>query len=555
MDAYFDTLSPDVKDAYFALHTFFVKNFENPAKLLAFYDKQLRTGEYSFYPWQAKIHKEHLGDTSYTGENPLELVITAVNGSGKDKMVISPFVPWFLMTNLMGTITCTSSSSAQLNNQTEKYIRLLCTSINTYHQVVIFDIKQRNIKCLVTGSEIFLYATDDAGKAEGYHPVEYGRKFAIIVNEAKSVASDIFEALTRCSGYTHWIEVSSPGRPDGHFYQNATTLREEVKKVVVVSDDCPHLGASYKTRLKDLYGENHHLYKSMVNAEFSSTEEQVVLPFEKYERCVKFECEHYPDKGGDSAGLDLSGGGDEQVLTIRNGNKVIAQYAWRIKDATVLVEELCRKFEFHNLRGRPINSDGGGMGITIINMLWKAGWKNVRAIYNNSDPQNSLAYYNTGAEMWFNLATLIENIEILFSPEIRKDPILKKQLCNRYYKLVNSGNTTVSQLESKPQAKSKGHPSPDRADSLALCFLNYKTPQQSKEKKARLKTIEESIKTLGVVRTVRGFIKSSSGNGSWDSYIRKSGIVNATSKRTNSANSELRKELHQNLELIKNNLL
>lgn len=544
MDSFFKSLPVELQKPYSELFEFFVSNFDTPAKLLAFYDIKLREGEYGFHTWQAKMHTEILSKR-YTSEEPLELALRAVNGSGKDKMVLAPFVPWLLLTNVRATITTTSSSSAQLNNQTEKYIRIICQSVNAYHGFDVFDIKQRNIKCNITGSEIYLYATDDAGKAEGYHPVEHGRVFAIIINEAKSVAADIFEALTRCTGFTHWIEVSSPGKPEGHFYQLCTSLRPQVKQVVVTSDDCPHLGKSYKERLKEIYGVNHHLYKSMVNAEFSSTDEQVVLPFEKYERAVQYQPDWIQDNNGNVAGLDLSGGGDEQVLTVRNGNKIIAQQYWRIKDATVLVDELIKAFNRFGLAGRPIYADGGGMGITIINFLWKAGWKNVKAIYNNSEPKNGLAYYNNGAEMWFNLATLFENQELCFAQEIVNDPILKKQLCNRYYKLVNSGNTTVSQLESKVQARAKGHPSPDRADSTALCFLNYKTPQQVKERNAKLKQIRESLDNNGVVRTIREFIQGQQKLAQWDITSKKSGMINAMTPLTKTVRSELQKELSQ----------
>jgi hypothetical protein len=557
-DSYWSTIPEQNREGYRQLYAFFKIQFPTPAHLVAFYDPALRDGNYKFHSWQAKIHSEHLSK-KYSSEDPLEIALLAVNGSGKDKMVIAPFVVQFLMTNIMATITTTSSSAIQLNNQTEKYIRLLAERINSYHGFVLFEIVQRRIKCLITGSEIYLYATDDPGKAEGYHPVDPGRAYAIIVNEAKSIDEKIFEALTRCTGFTHWVEVSSPGKPEGHFYQMCTSTRTKRDKdnnvipavnfIRVTSDDCPHLGVTYKDRIKEIYGEHHHLYKSMVLAEFSSANEQVVLPFEKWDRCIKYPAVWIPDANGNIGGLDLSMGGDEQVLTVRNGNKVLIQLTWRIKDVTELVDKLEKAFRDYKLVGRPIYADAGGHGKHFIDLLRMRGWKNIQYVYNQGEPKDIKSYKNIGTEMWFNLATLIENQDILFEDKIVQDPILKKQACNRYYKFVNKDDTTVATLETKPQARAKGHPSPDRADSLALCFLNYKTPSQVKLKNEKLKKLEEEFKHRGVAPTIAGFVKSATRIREQQVYMQKNGIINATDKSSVVArNNDIKLELKQTLE-------
>lgn len=498
----------EAKDIIF---DFWQKTILSPAHILYIYDKDFRENKRCLHKWQSKIHTEYL-NKEYTSEMPLELCIQAVNGSGKDLFVIALFEAFFMMRYKDGTCITTSASGTQLKNQTEKYIRALCEKINNYHQMMIFEIKERDIKCTITNTQLFLFATDEAGKAEGYHPAGPDKPFAIIINEAKSIVSEIFEALTRCTGFQYWIEVSSPGKPIGHFYQmcssNRTSINKDgivsnaVKYVRVTSDDCPHLGSNYKSRIAELYGINHTLYKSMVECEFCSEDENVVLSYEKYNRAIKFQAEWYRDTNGNSAGLDLSGGGDEQALYIRNGNRIIGFKTWREKDANVLVSRLIDAFNHFNLKDRIIYADAGNMGMTIIQLLHNKGWKNIRPIYNQSNPKNSVSYKNLGTEMWFELANLFENNELCFDECIVRDTTLQKQLCGRYFKFTTDNQ---SHLEPKPQARAKGHPSPDRADALALCFLNYKTPRiasvKDKEKKARQDYEDSKLIKLPLIRS------------------------------------------------------
>jgi phage terminase large subunit len=547
-DHYWETVDIKVREEYRILFCGFKKTFESPAHLVAFYDSSIRDGKVNIHGWQARIHTEILSKI-YTDQNPLELILRAVNGSGKDLMVIAPFVVWCMMTNLRSLLVATSSSAAQLNNQTEKHIRKICQAVNTYHGFDIFDIKQRNIKCNITGAEIYLYATDEPGKAEGYHPVEPGRVLVIIVNEAKSVQDEIFEALTRCTGFTHWIEVSSPGKPDGHFYLQNISERKNLIKLVVISDDCPHLGLSYRERLRDIYGENHYLYKSMVLAEFSSSDEQVVLPYEKFERCIKYPPIWIRDDNGNVAGLDLSMGGDEQVLTIRNGNKVISQLHWKEKDVTTLVNKLEAAFKQYHLEGRPIYADAGGLGKHFIDLLRMRGWKNVKYVYNQTDAKQVKLYKNIGTEMWFDLATLVENQSIILEG-ISNDLTTKKQLCNRYFKFVNKDDTTVAMLETKPQARAKGHPSPDRADSLALCFKDYITPSAVEQKAKRLKDIKEANNNnLNNIPSIKLFVRNNTHEHNVKLHTASSGIINAKLNNRISKNEILR-ELEQTQEYL-----
>ena len=170
------------------------------------------------------------------------------------------------------------------------------------------------------------------------------------------------------------------------------------------------------------------------------------------------------------AGLDLSDGGDETVLTISNGNKHLKTIPFRFDNTEDTISFLNEKFKEYDLN-KPeayIFADMGGLGKPMLDRMKRQGWSNIRYIDNRTASSRPKTYKNRGAEIWFNLRILFERNEIIMID----DPILVRQLSTRYYKLMDG---SVHQLLSKIESRSRGYPSPDRADSFALAFYDYKS--------------------------------------------------------------------------------
>jgi hypothetical protein len=563
----------DIKEQ---LYEFFRLNFPTPGHLIAWINDDILEGKVKFHAWQAKIHSEDFSIEQIekrTSGDPLELNIRAVNGSGKDEFVINPIVLHFLGCFKMSRVVLTTASGQQLKAQTEKYLSLYGNKLNAKLSNIFglkeifefFTIQQRYIKCNFTDSECVLFATDEAGKAEGYHPLKSGGKFMILVNEGKTIIKEIWEALSRCNGFTHWVEVSSPGKPDGHFYENAISDRVNrkgeiaVKKIVVTAYDCPHLAGEggniedYVNRLVEIYGSReHYMVKSMVDGDFSSNDEQVVVTYDKYNRLIRYQknCEHIPESTN-NAGLDLGFGGDEISLQVRNGNKHLGGNSLISKDVNIIcdtIDKWLKNWGFIPTKGK-INADAGGLGEPIISLLRgpSYGWKNIIPVKNNWVAGNENAYKNLGTEMWFTLEKLIAEQEII----IKDDDVLRKQLCNRYYK-INTDNT--SQLESKQQARSKGRPSPDRADAMVLCFHKYKTPAVRKTQEQKLKLLKElSGKLLMGAPTIKKLVEKQMDRHNANMYMQQNGIVNAAKRKSIMDKNALKLELNQALRSIYGN--
>ena len=460
-------------------------DFEDPLELLLFLDDDLVSGRITLHKWQT----QYLLDFAAGGVNdqhPFQSVVRACNGSGKDKYIIAPCAVWLLMRYTMSRVIVTSSSGVQLDNQTDAYINQLCLAANRKIHPNIWKLNYRYYECLPTQSPMVLFATDEPGKAEGYHPLRAGAKMAIFVSEDKTVPDEINLALNKCTGYTHRAHVSTPGLPMGHFYDICSTavMRDTVKSVNDISAidyvqyhvtayDCSHISRNYIEQCKrDLPGgETGAAFKSQVLAEFGTTDEMVVIPYtyvwQAFNRAPN--AGHVAEEHN-TGGLDLSDGGDETCLVVRNGNKHIATIPFRFDNTEDTIEFLNQKFREWDLNTplALVFADCGGLGKPMIDRLKRQGWSNLKYVDNRSKPIEPRIYLNRGAELWFHLRKLFERNEII----LMKDDRLIRQLATRYYKLPSTGK---HQLLSKLESRSRGYPSPDRADAFTLAFWNYKS--------------------------------------------------------------------------------
>lgn len=469
--------------------------FKDPYEMLTVIDDDILEGRISLHKWQREILEDY-GKPS-NASKPFKAAVRAANGSGKDQFVIAPCALWTCMASANAVSIVTTASGNQLDRQTDKYIKQLMNTINKMFGTQVWKMNYRHYTNLLNGSTIELFVTDEAGRAEGWHPVVPGGELAIFVSEAKSVPDDIFTALARCTGFTKRVDVSSPGPPSGHFYNMCTG--GNWKQYHVTAFDCPHLSEEYISEIKDSYGETSALYKSMIMAEFGGMDEQVVINHQKLVDLDKHEIEHLEEEYN-VAGLDLSAGGDEQVLVIRNGNKTLAVEAFNFRDTVALInhlEHLFRKYKLDHEQS-VIYGDAGGLGKPILDQL-KANW-NIVYVLNQAKPYNNLAYLNRGAELWFSVGKLIEYGEIMVPRESK----LRKQLASRYF-VVTPQNKL--QLESKKQARSKGHVSPDRADAFVLAFADYRgiKPKKLRKKRTEKFTPKQFNLTSNRQRAVFGF--------------------------------------------------
>jgi hypothetical protein len=465
-------------------------DIKDPIELLFLLDDDIKSGVTTLHDWQVEFMLD-FALSDHSKSIPFYAAVRAANGSGKDKYIVAACVVWLCMRYSQARGVVTNGSGTQLDNQTEKYIRYLCERSNALFspgkKEGIWKCNYRYYECLATQSPIILFATDEPNKAEGYHPLKAGGKMAIFASEAKAIPDSIFTALTRCTGYTHRVDVSSPGLPMGYFYNVCTSSlkRKELKSVLnlppltkieyhITAFDCPHISPAEIRAFADNLpsGENDPVYKSGILAEFTTTDEMVVIPYSfiywavhKAPTDVEWKEEQY-NKGG----LDLSDGGAETVLVVRNGNKHLKTIPFKFDDTQDTIDFLEEKFSENGLTSKEalVFADCCGIGKPMIDSLRRRGWSNMRFVDSRHSSSNKKVYFNKGTELFFNVRQLLERHEII----IEQDKMLVAQLAGRYYKLRDG---VVRQLLTKLEQRSRGYPSPDRADAFNLAFWDYKS--------------------------------------------------------------------------------
>jgi hypothetical protein len=472
--------------------------FADPAEMLTFFDRNLQEGIISWYPWQLEANEFIAsGIDPVTGEKhhftkrePLKFLVVGCNGSGKDAYINAPLAVWHCLCKVRSRCIITSASYSQLESQTQNYIRTLCFSINNWcreagivgeEEQDIFLVKKDHIVCSLTHSEIKMFVTDDPGRAEGFHPFpDYPQgELMILINEGKTVKDNIFEALSRCT-FNRWIEISSSGEAAGHFYnsfRNSRDWRDGYRKFeyfsrVVTSYDClSHKAMETIEADKREYGENSFIFRSKHLSLFTSVDSQVVVTRDQWQKCINFppdvrKFKNIPRR----AGLDLAKGGDENALYIIEGNKVEGYEAFKATDiAEVTCPVLIKMFEKWELKRSisEIYADDGGVGSATIDLLKKDGWNVVRVMNQWGALNKTGMYANRGAENYFRVARLIQE-NLINLEAVKQDNRLMSQMTSRYYKQHDTNGKIV--LESKKDARAKGHGSPDRADALVLAF-------------------------------------------------------------------------------------
>lgn len=464
---------------------------DSPVELLFLVDEEVSSGTVALHDWQVQFMLD-FAHSKHTDFTPFQAIVQAANGSGKDKYIIAACVVWLCVRYQRALGVVTSSSGSQLDTQTCRHIKSLCESFNKKFGFPVWDCKYRQYQCnfqqedgSVTSSNIYCYATDEAGKAEGYHPNEKGAKMGIFVSEDKSVTDEINIALNKCTGYSHRVHASTPGLPMGHFfnYSSSAILRSEIEDVTkvkpidwikyhITAHQCSHLSKEYfKQMERDLPGgKNGAAYKSQIEAEFGTTDEMVVIPYTFIWRSVRSKTIQWAVEPQNQAGLDLSDGGAETVLAVRNGNRLLKIIPFRFDDTEDTINFLDEQFRVNGLTHPEalINADCCGLGAPMIKALRRRGWKNMRFIDSRHTAREKRVYKNRGTELFFHMRTLLERNEII----LLEDQTTMDQLGGRYYKIDTQN---IHCLLSKLEQRSRKYPSPDRADAVNLCFWNYKS--------------------------------------------------------------------------------
>jgi hypothetical protein len=406
----------------------------------------------NLYDWQRKVLRD-------LEPKDCRVALRAANGSGKTSTVISAILIWHALVYPRSIAVTTAGVFRQVESQLWPSLRNHIAKLGGAWEVTSGEI--RYLHPNGNTSRIIGYSATDPGRAEGWHAEDHEyHPLLMVVDEAKTVADPLFEAISRCQP-TRLLIASSPGGTSGAFYRAFTKEANMWSKHAVTAFDCPHITQKQIDEITQRYGEKHPLTRSMIYGEFVDIgAESLVINLNQLQNCYNAPPRFKP--GVRKAGVDFAAGGDQNVICISDGNKILPMIAWREKDTMAAVGRFIVEFKKAGLEASNIYADASGMGMVMCDALAESGWSVNRVNFGASAYDNN-AYTNRSAEMWYGMAKKIEDAEIIL-PE---DEDLTAQLTCRRTITNSKGKLGV---ESKDSMRARGIASPDRADALALCL-------------------------------------------------------------------------------------
>ena len=406
----------------------------------------------NLYDWQRKVLRD-------LEPRDCRVALRAANGSGKTSTVISAILIWHALVYPRSIAVTTAGVFRQVESQLWPSLRNHIAKLGGAWEVTSGEI--RYLHPNGNTSRIIGYSATDPGRAEGWHAEDHEyHPLLMVVDEAKTVADPLFEAISRCQP-TRLLIASSPGGTSGAFYRAFTKEANMWQKHAVTAFDCPHITQTQIDEVIQRYGEKHPLTRSMIYGEFVDIGlESLVINLTQLQNCHNTPPRFRP--GVRIAGVDFAAGGDQNVICISDGNKILPMIAWREKDTMAAVGRFIVEFKKAGLEANNIYADASGMGMVMCDALAESGWVVNRVNFGATAYDNN-AYTNRSAEMWYGMAKKIEDAEIIL-PE---DEDLTAQLTCRRTITNSKGKLGV---ESKDSMRARGIASPDRADALALCL-------------------------------------------------------------------------------------
>jgi hypothetical protein len=237
---------------------------------------------------------------------------------------------------------------------------------------------------------------------------------------------------------------------------------------------CPHITAERIELARQLYGEDHPVFRSMILGEFTEGDDAMMIPRYLLERALTHPCK--PRTGTRTAAVDWAAGGDETVMAERYGNQLRILWKDREKDTVKAAKKVVAECRKRGIEQGRVYGDECGIGLTIMQSAQyyeKFRFRPFNGGAKVPDPQKQLHFLNLNAYSWHLLRQALERGEVCFPDGL--DEVAIDQLCDRYMEWNEKG---VIQLEKKEDMKERGLNSPDRADALVMAwyggrFTNY----------------------------------------------------------------------------------
>ena len=391
--------------------------------------------------------------------------VVGCNGSGKD-WAVARIVLWWMATRQKAKAIVTGPTQRQVEEVVWREMRLA-------HSMAKPPLKgQMYTSRYVLDEQRFAlgFSTDNPYNLQGFH----SPNLLVAVTEAHAVEQQHMDALKRLNPKL-LVLSGNPLALTGEFYDSQHGKRELYECIAISAYDTPNVAEEREvipgmTTLEDVeerrseWGEESPLFQASVLGQFPEALEDTLISTSPVMQAT--------DRWRDSApetqapwdlGVDVARfGADKTILCARRGSRV--EDTWQLvhADTMHLVGRIVELVRRHGTRA--VFVDAAGVGGGVVDRLRELG-QPVVEVQVGSAAKNSARFLNLRAEIFWELRRRFLAGDIA----IPDDPELIGQLLALRYDFTSSGQV---QIEGKPEMRRRGLPSPDKADALALAFMD-----------------------------------------------------------------------------------
>ena len=386
----------------------------------------------------------------------VKVSVAAPNGSGKSSVIIPTLALRNLATKPQGRVIITSKDSRQLDEQVWPALeshRGKFGNLEWYQRYVLSK----------EGGCIIGFTTDDPARAEGWHakiepPSARQSGDDHLRRGQVDSGSDLRGILRAVHVQRSPLHPSSTGEMSGAFYRSQMA-GSDFSRYQITYEDCKHvLDEKRVESLRSFYPPDDPFLRSTLYAEFMDHSGEAGK-FTSLAIIRKWIENPPEEKTGDTVAFcDFAGGGSENVLAIRRGNRVRLVKCWREVNEMVAIGEFIALFREHHLKPHEIYGDNAGAGKPMIARFGELGWEINR--FNGSSPaMRESDFTDRNAEVWYTGGREVGKGKLI----LPDDPTLHDQMCGRKRGADAKGRIRA---ESKEAMANRGLKSPDRADAV-----------------------------------------------------------------------------------------
>jgi len=335
------------------------------------------------------------------------------------------------------------------------------------------ELLSRSLK-LKTG-EAFALASNQSDLIEGAH----AEQLLYLFDEAKTIPDETWNSAEGAfsTGDCYWLAISTPGEPQGKFYNIHTRKRGNEDwnaRHVTLTDSIKagRINESWADQRRLDWGEESAVFQNRVLGEFAVSEEDSVIPLAHIEMAIErwFEWDE-ADKPGDCNvfGVDVGRGGDKSVYALRFDDAIDTLRRDNSKDTMQVTGKVIGIFRANPSAKAVIDVIGVGAG--VVDRARELGYQ-VDAFSagasasGKTDKSGELQFADIRSAAWWNLRELLapdSGREIALPP----DDLLIGDLTAPKWRVVSGGKIKV---ESKDKIRERIGRSTDSADAVIQAF-------------------------------------------------------------------------------------